>query len=210
MPVDLATLAAFIAAVLAIVLSPGPDTMLILRYTMTGGQRVGLATVAGVQIGLLGHTLAAVLGLSLVIISSPALFKGIAVLGALYLAWLAIQSVRAGVLELGGAEGGAPLGGLKACRDAMLTNLLNPKVILLYIALMPNFVDAERGEAPLQLAVLGVALIGVNTLYQVPLSLAAEAARRWLGSPTVQRAVNWGTGTVLMSFAGMMLYRHFF
>ena len=95
-------------------------------------------------------------------------------------------------------------------RDAMLTNLLNPKVILLFIALMPNFVDAERGEAPLQLAVLGVALIGVNTLYQVPLSLAAVAARRWLGSPTVQRAVNWGTGTVLMSFAGMMLYRHFF
>ena len=210
MPVDLATLTAFIAAVLAVVLSPGPDTMLILRYTMTGGRRIGLATVAGVQIGLLGHTLAAVLGLSLVILSSPMMFKGIAVAGALYLGWLAVQSVRAGVLEVAGAEGGAPLGGLKACRDAMLTNLLNPKVILLFLALMPNFVVVERGQAPLQLAVLGVVLIGVNTLYQVPLSLAAEAVRRWLGSAAVQRAVNWGTGAVLMSFAGLMLSRHFF
>ena len=50
----------------------------------------------------------------------------------------------------------------------------------------------------------------MNPLSLVPLSRAAEAARRWLGSPTVQRAVNWGTGTVLMSFAGMRLYRHFF
>ena len=71
MPVDLTTLAGFIAASLAIVLSPGPDTLLILRYTLASGQRVGLATVAGVQLGLLGHTLLAALGVSLIIATSP-------------------------------------------------------------------------------------------------------------------------------------------
>jgi threonine/homoserine/homoserine lactone efflux protein len=76
-------LAAFVLAISAIVLSPGPDTMLILRYTMNGGQRVGLATVAGVQAGLAVHTTLAVLGLSLVIASSPTLFQAIAVAGAL-------------------------------------------------------------------------------------------------------------------------------
>jgi len=61
MPVDPATLAGFVAATLAIVLSPGPDSLLILRYTLAGGQRVGIATVAGVQLGLIGHTLLATL-----------------------------------------------------------------------------------------------------------------------------------------------------
>ena len=213
MPVDLATIAAFSAASVAIVLSPGPDTMLILRYTMNGGQRIGLATVAGVQIGLMVHTLAAVLGLSLVIASAPVLFKGIAVAGALYLGWLAIESVRAGIVRLNGGgpdDAGPVLRARKACRDAVLCNVLNPKVILLFLALMPNFVDPSRGQVPAQLAVLGVVLVLINIVWQLPLAFAAEAIRRWLGSPTVQRWVNWGTGGVLMTFAVLMLYEHIF
>jgi len=210
MPVELATLAAFVLAALALVLSPGPDTMLILRYTMAGGHRVGLATVAGVQTGLIGHTIAAVLGLSLVIASSPLLFKGIALAGAAYLAWLALQCVRAGILDLSGLGRASAISGAKAWRDAMLTNLLNPKVILLYIALMPNFVEVGHGDEPQQLAFLGAVLIAVNIAYQVPLSLAAEAARRWLASATVQHAVNWGTGAVLLVFAALMLFEHLF
>jgi len=213
MPVDFATIAAFSAASFAIVLSPGPDTMLILRYTMSGGQRIGLATVAGVQIGLLVHTLAAVLGLSLVIASAPVLFQGIAVAGALYLGWLAIESVRAGVVRLNGDGPGNPgpvLRARKACRDAVLCNVLNPKVILLFLALMPNFVETGRGQVPVQLAVLGVVLVIINLIWQLPLAFAAEAIRRWLGSPAVQRGVNWGTGGVLMLFAVLMLYEHIF
>lgn len=209
MPVEPTTLAAFIAAALAIVLSPGPDTLLILRYAMAGGRRAGLATVAGVQLGLVVHTVFAVLGLSLVIASSPVLFKGIAIAGAFYLAWLATQSIRAGVLSPGGdANGGLPPSGMKACRDAIITNVLNPKVILIYLALMPNFVVMERDDVPLQLTVLGIVLIAVNIAYQLPLSLAATAVRRWLDSPLVQRCVNWGTGIVLMIFAALMLLEH--
>jgi threonine/homoserine/homoserine lactone efflux protein len=105
---------------------------------------------------------------------------------------------------------GMPPGRLEAARDAMPTNLLNPKVVLLFLALMPNFVNVERGQAPLQLAILGVVLILVNVMWQVPLSLMAEAVRRWIATPNVQRAVNWGTGTILMLFAAFMLHDHVF
>lgn len=207
LPVDPTTLLAFIAAALVLVISPGPDTLLILRYTMASGQRVGLATVAGVQLGLIGHTAAAVIGLSLVIASAPVLFRMIAILGALYLVWLGVQNLRAGTTMLA-AAGGPAIHGAKACRDAMLTNLLNPKVILLFLALMPNFVDLERGGAPAQLATLGVALILVNTVWQAGLALTAEGARRLLGRAGVQRAVARATGVVLLVFAALMLIEH--
>ena len=206
LPVDPTTLLAFVAAALVLVISPGPDTLLILRYTMASGQRVGLATVAGVQLGLVGHTAAAVIGLSLVIASAPVLFRTIAILGALYLAWLGIQNLRAGATML--TDDGPAIGGAKACRDALLTNLLNPKVILLFLALMPNFVDLGRGGAPAQLATLGVALIVVNTVWQAGLALTAEGARRLLGRAGVQRAVARATGVVLLVFAALMLIEH--
>ncbi len=206
-PVDWPLLLGFMLTAGAVVVSPGPDTMLLLRTTMAGGTRLGMATLAGIQLGLVGHTALAVAGLSLVIVNSPLLFKGIAVAGALYLAWLAVDSVRAGVVRVSGSGAGVPRH-RRALRDALLTNLLNPKVILLYIALMPNFVRVDAGDVPMQLAVLGVVLIAINVVWQVPLCLAAEAMRRWLGTPRVQRGVNWATGAILMTFAGLMLWEH--
>lgn len=208
--IEPATLAAFAAVAFALVVSPGPDTMLILHRSVSGGQRIGLATVAGVQLGLVGHTLLAVFGLSLVIASSQLLFKGIAVAGALYLGWLAVRSVRTGVLELNGEVAGVTLDWVRACRDAMLCNILNPKVILMYFALMPNFVDVERGHVPIQLAMLGAVMIAINTVYQVPLSLVADAAGRWLRSPLVKRTIDWAAGGILAMFAAFMLYEHVF
>ena len=209
MPIDLPTLSAFIAAAILLVLSPGPDTMLILRNTITSGHRAGLATVAGVQLGLLVHTAAAVAGLSVLIASSPPAFAAVALAGALYLAWLGVQSFRGGVVPVGAETGGAPLTTpWRACRDAVLTNILNPKVILLFIALMPNFVVVANGRVPLQLAVLAAVLILVNIVWQVALCAATEQARRWLGKPPVQRAVSWTTGIVLIGFAVIILAEH--
>ncbi len=208
MPVEPTTLLTFIAAALVIVLSPGPDTLLILRYTFAAGQRTGLATVAGVQIGLAIHTILAAIGLSLVIASSETLFRGIAIAGAAYLAWLAIQGFRSALINFGASDGSLRISATKAARDAMLTNLLNPKVILLFLALMPNFVVVERGQIPLQLTILGIVLIAVNTVWQGVLSLGAEQARRWLDRPRIQRAVSWGTGVILLTFAVGLLIEH--
>ncbi|MGE0153390.1 MAG: LysE family translocator [Reyranellaceae bacterium] len=191
----------------AIVASPGPDTMLILRNSFLGGRRVGLYTVAGVQLGLLGHTLMAVLGLAALLAASPVAFQIIAVCGALYLAWLGIQTLRSGLLSGDPARGGGPrVTAAGAVRDAAFTNLLNPKVILLFLALMPQFVDTARGNVSLQMLVLSGWLLALNILWQSPLALLAEFMRRVLLRPAAQRAVNWLTGAILLFFAGLLLY----
>ena len=191
----------------AIVLSPGPDTMLILRNTLVGGRTIGLMTVAGVQLGLLGHTLAATLGLSLVLQSWPLAFKIIAVLGAAYLGYLGFQTLRAGVLP---AQNGAPgvlrVTAWSALRDATLTNLLNPKVILLFLSLMPPFVNVEGGRVVAQLLTLSALLILINILWQAPLALLAEAMRRLLLGPRAQMWLTWATGLILLFFAGLLLW----
>ena len=207
MPIEPATLGAFVIAVTAVVVSPGPDTMIILRYALASGRRAGFAAVAGVQLGLMVHTVLAVLGVSLIIASSPVLFKLVAVAGAAYLAWLGVQGFRgAAAFRPDGARPSSDLA--RACRDAVLTNLLNPKVILLFLALFPNFVDAGRDDVPAQLVTLAVVLIVVNVIWQAPLAWAAESIGRWLGRPGVGLWVSRITGGVLLAFAALLQYQH--
>ena len=208
MPVDADTLLKFSATVLAIIMSPGPDTMLILRCGLTSGHRAAFAAVAGVQLGLVVHTLLAMAGVSVIVASSPLLFRAIGVAGAVYLGWLGIQSIRgAGALSL---DADRPLvRPWRAGRDALVTNVLNPKVMILFLALFPNFVSVERGNVQAQLLTLSAVLVALNVAWQAPLAWVAKEARRWLTRPHVQRTVSTITGGILVAFALLMLYEHF-
>jgi threonine/homoserine/homoserine lactone efflux protein len=207
LPIDSATFGVFTLAALAVVLSPGPDTLIILRHSLTSGRDVGLSAVAGVQVGLAVHTLLAVLGISLIVASSPLLFHAIGILGALYLGWLGILGFREG--GLAGFDGGGGVSSAsRAFREAMLTNLLNPKVILLFLALFPNFVDRSKDNVPAQLLTLAAILVVINTLWQAPLALAATAIRRWLARPGVGRRVSQATGAAFLGIAVAMLWEH--
>lgn len=206
-PIDPTLLGGFIAAAVAIIVSPGPDTIVILRHALTGGRGTGLAAVSGVQLGLLVHTALAVAGISLLVASSPVLFQGLTVIGAVYLAWLGIQSLR-GVGGLEVETGAAPAGGARACREAALCNILNPKVILWFLALLPNFVNPEAGDVIAQLIALSALLIALNILWQAPMALAADGVRRWLGRPETMHAVNRVSGVILLGMAALMLGQH--
>jgi homoserine/homoserine lactone efflux protein len=205
-PVDIATLGGFLLASLAIVLSPGPDTMLILRHALGSGRATGMATVAGVQFGLVAHTALSVIGLSVVIAASPRLFGLIAAAGALWLGWLGVQALRGAALMDGATDRTLRRGALAAGRDAMLTNLLNPKVLLLFLALMPNFVIVARGNVPAQLMLLGLALIVINTVWQAALVLAADRLRLLIARPAAARLLSRATGAVLLGFAALLVY----
>ncbi len=207
MPVAPATLAAFALTALAIVVSPGPDTMLIVRYGLTAGHRAAFAAVAGVQLGLVVHTLLAVAGISMLIASSPTLFQGVALAGAAYLAWLGIQGLRGpGAFSVDAAPvAAAPL---RALRDAILCNVLNPKVIVLFFALFPNFVRPEQGSVTAQLLTLSVTLVLINVAWQIPLAWLAKEARRFLLRPVTQRLISAVTGGVLLLFSALMVYEH--
>ncbi len=210
MPLDPTLYVGYIVAAVLIVVSPGPDTMLILRYTLAGGRRVGFATLSGVQIGILGHIAAAVLGLSALIVAVPIAFKAVAIAGAAYLAFIGFQSLRAGTLRIAAdtLADALAVGHGRAVRDAIITNLLNPKVIMLFVALMPNFVAPARASVPLQLALLGATLIAINVAWQTGLVLAADRLRRWLGRLSVQRVIAVVTGLVFIGFAALLLVEH--
>ncbi len=208
MPIDPTVLIAFLIAASAIVISPGPDTVLIIRYTMTSGGRVGMATMAGVQLGLAIHTIAAAAGLSVIVAASPVLFKGVAIAGAAYIAFLGCQALRAGGGGLGLTGDGPPVGIHKAWRDALMSNVFNPKVILLFLALMPGFVVVEKGNTAAQLAVLGAAYIAVNIVWQTALVAAAERMRRWLAAPSVAKGISVITGLILVALAAGMIWTH--
>ena len=209
MPLDPELYGTFLVVALAAILSPGPDTLLIIRAALSGGNGHGFAALIGVQIGLLGHLAAAVFGLSILLLAAPLALKGVALAGALYLCWLGYRNLRAAAKgDMAGESGLAPVAKVGAgtvCRDAILTNLLNPKVILLFIAVMPGFVAPGQSSIPLQLALLGASIILLNIIWQGALVLVAGRARRWLTRPGVQRGVALATGLVFIAFAGLMV-----
>ena len=203
-PADPAVLAAFVTTATAIIISPGPDTIVILRHAMNNGRGAGLAAVSGVQLGLVVHTLLAIVGISLLIASTPFLLTGISVVGAGYLAWLGFKSLQGGGgLTFDDTSATTKKG--QALREAALCNLLNPKVILIFLALYPNFIDYGRGNITEQLIGLSVILIALNTIWQAPMALAANALRRWMSNPAVLLGVNRASGGILILMAALML-----
>lgn len=213
MPLDPQLYGTFLVVALAAILSPGPDTLLIIRAALSGGNGHGFVALIGVQIGLLGHLAAAVFGLSLLLLAAPLALKGVALAGALYLCWLGYRNIRAAtgrnVMGESGispvATAGSGIGGGAVCRDAILTNLLNPKVILLFIAVMPGFVAPGPASIPVQLAFLGASIILLNIIWQSALVLAAGQARRWLTQPRVQRGIALISGLVFIAFAALLV-----
>lgn len=204
MGLDPAVVGAFVLTVTAIVVSPGPDTILILRAALSAGRAAGFAAVAGIQLGLVVHTTLAAVGFSALIASSPVLFTALALAGACYLAWLGLQGLRGGGgLALTAGYLASPG---RACRDALLCNVLNPKVIVLFLALYPNFISTGQGHVARQIATLSVILLLINAVWQTTLVLCADVARRWLTQPAVQRTVGRLTGGILLAFAAAMLW----
>jgi len=207
-PIDLATYLAFLVTASAIVLTPGPDTLLILRYALSSGRNVGISTVIGVQFGLVGHTLLAIFGISALVASDPMLFKIVALVGAAYIGWIGIQGFREHGLLHVGATGKPAVSNAKAFRDAVVCNLLNPKVILLFLALFPNFVDTSRDDVTVQLITLSFSLIIINGIWQIPLAFAAEAVRRWLKNERTYKLITHSTGVLMITVAVLMIYEN--
>ena len=207
LPVEFGTLGTFTLAALAVVMTPGPDMVLILRHTLVSGRAAGLATVAGVQVGLLGHTIIAIAGISVLIAASPLAFKAVTIVGAFYLAWLGVNAIReasALALNIEGTQTGL----LTAGRQAALTNLLNPKVILLFLTLFPNFIVTGQGNETIQLSTLATTFTIINTIWQAPIALAANLIRRWLASDIIRRRISIASGVIFIGFAIGLLVQH--
>ncbi|EME71456.1 putative threonine efflux protein [Paramagnetospirillum caucaseum] len=146
----------FLAAAMLITLSPGPDNLMILGLGLSRGRRSGMAFGLGCALGCLSHTVLAALGISAAIAASPVLFTGLKLAGGAYLVWLGIGALRSsGAMRIDAGVGGdEPLTVL--FRRGLLANAINPKVILFFLAFLPQFVDTAKGGAGWQTAQLGL------------------------------------------------------
>lgn len=179
------TIPEFLLASLLIELTPGPNMAYLALVSATEGRRLGLATTAGVALGLLVIGGAAALGMSAFVAASPWAFQALRWAGVLYLLWLAWEAWRdereASTRQVALAQSAVPY-----FWRGFITNLLNPKAGLFYLAVLPGFVDPMRAMLP-QTAVLTLLYVGVATAIHLAIVGMAGTAHRWLDNPAGRR-----------------------
>ena len=212
MPIEIGLYFSFIILATIAILSPGPDTLIIVRYTLGSGYKVGLAATIGVQIGLVLHGIFAVLGLSIIIEKIPIALQIITVLGALYLLILAAQEVK-NIFNKKSTNNLSPSNSgiyyRNAAVSAILTNILNPKVILLFIAIMPGFIALDKGPIYSQFAIFAATMIFINSVFQVSIIFLADYFRKFLIQPQVQKFLSIITALIFVIFAVIIALDHF-
>lgn len=194
------TFLAFVAAAGAIVLMPGPDTVTVLSQGATRGRRAGVATALGVSTGVLVHATAVALGLAAVLRALPGAVTAIKLVGATYLVYLAVATLRAGDVlheSTDGPETGGPY------RAGFLVNATNPKVAIFFLAFLPAFATGNS-DTWLQLLALGATYSVLSGLYLGGVGLAAGSVQSALESARAQRALRLLSGTALFGLAAVI------
>jgi threonine/homoserine/homoserine lactone efflux protein len=183
---DLSLFPLFLAAGLALALTPGPDMAFTLATAAARGPRAGLGAVAGICTGGLVWTVAAAAGLAALIAASEHALTAVRLAGAGYLIWLGWKTLRSldAPLEANGANSA-----VRAFRQGLVTNLLNPKIGLFFLALLPQFTNAGLGPVSAQMLVLGSVFVGLGGLVLTLVVFAAGAAQARLKRSRLSRRV---------------------
>lgn len=199
---DVTHLTAFALIALGMVLTPGPNMVYLVSRTLVQGRAAGLISLLGVLAGFLVYLLCAALGITALLVAVPVAYDALRFAGAAYLLFLAWQAVRPG--------GTSPFAPRRLSSDGpgrlfamgFLTNLLNPKIAVMYLSLLPQFIEPERGGVLVQSLALGAAQIAVSLAVNAGIVLAAgSVAAFFAGRPLWLLAQRWLLGTVLAGLA---------
>jgi threonine/homoserine/homoserine lactone efflux protein len=183
---------AFGLVALVIIAIPGPSVVFTVGRALTYGRAVALLTVAGNSLGLLTALVLVVLGLGEVVATSDVVFEVVKVAGAVYLVYLGVQALRHrhGITVDAGRALGPPLPPLTALRQGYLVGFTNPKGYVMFVALLPQFLDRDRGHASLQMLLLGLIAFAIGACSDSLWALMASQLRRWFNaSPKRGRAL---------------------
>lgn len=193
---------AFTLVAAIMTMTPGADTLLVVRNVLRGGRRDGFATMFGICSGLYAHALLSALGVSVILMHSATAFMVLKIAGACYLVWLGIQSLRSA-----SREGAAPdpadastirVPVLQCFREGFLTNLLNPKVIVFYLALLPQFIGPD--DPVLQKSLLLAVIHFVEgILWFTVVSVLVDRSRQFFMKPRQRRLIDAACGTILVA-----------
>lgn len=196
-------LLAFLVPITLLTITPGVDTLLVIRNSHRGGWRDGVVSSFGICCGLFIHALVSAVGISLILLQSALAFALLKFAGAGYLIWLGAVSLRSAV----GRPGDVTLQQTKAQRfqlrrsfvEGLLSNVLNPKTIVFYMAFLPQFID-PAGSALRQSLLLAALHFMIAMAYQTLLALLVERAGHWLKLPRVRRCCDGLTGSIMLLF----------
>lgn len=197
----------FALAVLVLNATPGVDFALTVGRTLQGGLRAGLAAAAGIMAGCVVHALAAAFGLAALLALHPQAFVALQWAGAAYLAWLGLQLLRSAWRGGGApvAAAGAAQGAWADFRAGLLTNLLNPKVALFFLAFLPPFVPAGSPSRTASFLLLGAWFVLQGGLFLALLVLLAARLARLGASGPARRALEAAGGVLFIALAMRVL-----
>lgn len=195
----------FLLVALGLALTPGPNMVYVLSRSISQGRRAGLISLAGVAVGYLFYMLCAAFGVTALLLAIPYAYDALRIGGAVYLLYLAWQAVRPG--------GRSPFEARTLPHDSarrlfvmgLLTNLLNPKIAVIYLSLLPQFIDPSRGDVLMQSLLFGSVQTAMGMLVNGLVALTAGSIAGFLvRRPTWLVVQRWLMGTVLAGLAARM------
>ena len=195
----------FLATGVLLNLTPGPDTVYILGRSIAHGRRAGVASALGISVGSLFHTGAAALGLSAFLATSAWAFTAVKLAGAAYLIFLGVRALLERSHELVVPAHFKQNGTAAAFRQGILTNVLNPKVALFFLAFLPQFIDSTTPSKTAAFLILGLTFVTTGTLWCLILAWFSSAfSARLRGNATVAALLNRLVGSLFI-FLGLRL-----
>src|SRR6267142_2054384 len=203
----LSSLLGFALVSLGIVLTPGPNMVYLISRSITQGPAAGIVSLGGVALGFVFYMLCAAFGITALLFAVPYAYDALRLSGAAYLLWLAWQAIKPGgrspfqvrKLQVDGPK--------KLFAMGFVTNLLNPKIAMLYLALLPQFIDPEAGSVLTQSLMFGSIQIVISVSVNAMIALTAGSITGFLATrPNWLKAQRWLMGTVLAGFALRMAF----
>jgi len=195
----------FLAAGILLNLTPGPDTVYILGRSIAQGREAGVASALGICVGSIFHTCAAALGLSAILATSALAFGAIKLIGGAYLIFLGIKMILDRRKHLSLPSNFRRRTTAAAFRQGVLTNVLNPKVALFFLAFLPQFIDAASNIKVLAFLMLGCAFVTTGTIWCLLLAwFASTFSERLRTNETIAQWLNRTAGALFV-FLGLRL-----
>ncbi len=201
--------AVFASAVFVLNATPGVDFLLTVSRTLAGGARAGVAAACGIAAGCVVHALAAAFGLAALLALHPQAFVALQWAGAAYLVWLGLglllQAWRKGAAQAAPVAAVAPRTAWADFRGGLLTNVLNPKVALFFLAFLPQFVPASSPDKTLSFLLLGTWFVAQGLAFLLVLVALAARLRRLQARPAVSRFLGVAGGLLFIGLALRLL-----
>ena len=202
---DPISLLAFAAIALGMVLTPGPNMVYLVSRSICQGRTAGLISLGGVALGFVVYMVCAALGITALLLAVPYAYDAIRLAGALYLLWLAWAAVRPGGRSPFQVRDLPKDGPGKLFLMGFLTNLLNPKIAVMYLSLLPQFIDPRHGNVLSQALVLGSVQIMISVAVNASIAITAASIATFITRrPTFALVQRWVMGTVLAGLAVRM------